>query len=228
MVTASAPDTVCQANGEQQARVNRGRRGSCGGRGRTRAQSRGLTKSDYEHMLITVMPRPCCQRRVGCRPDATYFKPAGAPLRALEEVVLTLDELEALRLADFNGQYQEQAAEQMKISRATFARIVESARKKVADALLHGKALRIEGGPVVMKGVENMPAGQGQGRGQGGGMGRGPCGCGMRRGGGGPGGRGGAPTMCVCPQCGERAPHTPGEPCAQKSCPKCGTRMTRA
>ena len=166
------------------------------------------------------MPRPWCHRRVGFVPDATYFKPAGVPLRALEEVVLTLDELEALRLADFNGQYQEQAAEQMKISRATFARIVESARKIVADALLHGKALRIEGGPVIMKGVENMPAGQGQGRGQG----RGPCGCGQRRG---QGGRG-APAECVCPKCGERAPHVPGEPCAQKSCPKCGTRMTRA
>lgn len=100
------------------------------------------------------MPRPCCQRRVGCCPDATYFKPAGIPLRDLEEVNLTLDELEALRLADFDGQYQEQAAEQMKISRATFARIVEVARKKVAEALINGKALRIEGGPVQIKGEE--------------------------------------------------------------------------
>jgi predicted DNA-binding protein (UPF0251 family) len=91
---------------------------------------------------------------VGCAPGATYFKPAGVPLRELEEVVLTLDELEALRLADLNGQYQESAAEQMKISRATFARIVEAARKKVADSLLHGKALRIEGGPVKIKGEQ--------------------------------------------------------------------------
>ncbi len=170
------------------------------------------------------MPRPYCQRRVGFAPDATYFKPAGVPLRALEEVVLSLDELEALRLADLNGQYQEQAAEQMKISRTTFARIVEAARKKVADALIHGKALRIEGGPVIMKGDKNMPAGQSQG----GGRGRGPCGCGQRRGQGGPGGRGGAPVECVCPKCGERAPHVPGEPCQQKSCPKCGARMIRA
>ncbi|MBM3858959.1 MAG: DUF134 domain-containing protein [Verrucomicrobia bacterium] len=174
------------------------------------------------------MPRPWCQRRVGFAPDVTYFKPAGVPLRTLEEVVLSLDELEALRLADFNGQYQEQAAEQMKISRATFARIVEAARKKVADALLHGKALRIEGGPVVMKGESNMAAGQGNQTGGGRGMGRGPCGCGQRRGQGGPGGRGGAPVECVCPQCGERAPHVPGEPCNQKLCPKCGARMIRA
>lgn len=170
------------------------------------------------------MPRPRCRRWIEVAPGATYFKPAGAPLRALQEVVLTLDELEALRLADFNGLYQEQAAEQMKISRATFARIVESARKKVADALLHGKALRIEGGPVVMKGEPTMPTEQPQPRG----MGHGPCGCGMRRGGGGPDGRGGAPTECVCPQCGTRTPHVPCQPCNQTICPKCGSRMTRA
>ena len=128
------------------------------------------------------MPRPCCQRHVGCVPDAIYFKPAGVPLHLLEEVVLPLDELEALRLADLNGQYQEQAAEQMKISRATFARIVEVARKKVADALINGKALRIEGGPVVIKGDNTMPAGHGKGQSGGRGMGRGPCGCGHRHG----------------------------------------------
>ncbi len=96
------------------------------------------------------MPRPCCLRYVGQTPCARYFKPAGFPIRMLEEVVLGLDELEALRLADLNGLYQEQAAEQMKISRPTFSRIVEEARRKVADVLIHGKALRLEGGTVVM------------------------------------------------------------------------------
>ncbi len=95
------------------------------------------------------MPRPFCLRRVGLSPSATYFKPAGIPIRDLEEIVMTLDELESLRLADFEGLYQEQAAERMKVSRPTFARIVEAARKKVADALIHGKALRMEGGPVL-------------------------------------------------------------------------------
>ena len=94
------------------------------------------------------MPRPFCPRHVGFVPNAVYFKPAGVPLHALEEVVVTLDELEALRLADLQGLYQEQAAEQMKISRPTFARIVEAARKKVAEALINGKALRLEGGPI--------------------------------------------------------------------------------
>ncbi len=90
------------------------------------------------------MPRPFCKRFVGWQPNVVLFKPAGIPAGELELVVLSLDEVEALRLADLNGQYQEAAAEQMKISRATFARIVESARRKVADALVHGKALQIQ------------------------------------------------------------------------------------
>lgn len=61
---------------------------------------------------------------------------------------MTLDELEALRLADFLGKYQEEAAELMNVSRQTFGRILDSAHRKVADALLNGKALRVEGGPV--------------------------------------------------------------------------------
>ena len=101
------------------------------------------------------MPRPFCRRHVGFTPGVTYFKPAGIPLRDLVEVVVPLDELEALRLADLEGLYQDQAAEKMKISRPTFARIVESARKKVADALINGKALRMEGGPITMKGKQH-------------------------------------------------------------------------
>ena len=61
---------------------------------------------------------------------------------------MTLDEFEAIRLADLNGMYQEQAAGEMGVSRSTFSRIVDSAHRKLADALAHGKALRIEGGPV--------------------------------------------------------------------------------
>lgn len=97
------------------------------------------------------MPRPCCLRHIDVKPAAIYFKPAGIPVHMLEEVVLRLDELESLRLADLDGLYQEQAAKKMKISRPTFARIVEEARRKVADALIHGKALRLEGGSVVRK-----------------------------------------------------------------------------
>jgi predicted DNA-binding protein (UPF0251 family) len=76
------------------------------------------------------------------------FKPAGIPSVILDEVVMTLDEFEALRLADLEGLYHEQAAERMRVSRPTFSRIVQSAHLKVAEALVHGKAIRIEGGPV--------------------------------------------------------------------------------
>jgi len=92
------------------------------------------------------MARPTNCRRVGSVPLSNYFKPRGVPLSMLEEVVLTVDEFEALRLADLESLYQEQAAERMKVSRPTFGRIIESARKKVADALVKGKALKIEGG----------------------------------------------------------------------------------
>jgi uncharacterized protein len=77
-------------------------------------------------------------------PNTFYFKPKGTPLVQLEEISLMLDELEALRLADYRGQYHEDAAREMKISRATFSRIVKNARYKVAEALIRGKALKIE------------------------------------------------------------------------------------
>jgi len=92
------------------------------------------------------MPRPTKCRRVGFIPEITYFKPAGIPLHALEEVNLTIEEAEAIRLKDLEGLEQEECAQKMSISRPTFHRVLESARKKVADALLNGKAIRIEGG----------------------------------------------------------------------------------
>jgi predicted DNA-binding protein (UPF0251 family) len=106
-------------------------------------------------------------RQIGFVPGVIYFKPAGIPLRDMEEVVVALDELESLRLADLQGLYQEKAAEQMKISRPTFARVVESARKKVADALINGKALRLEGGPVIHPPPPTMSEERRGGRGRG-------------------------------------------------------------
>lgn len=98
------------------------------------------------------MARPKCCRLVGEEPGITYFKPRGIPLVELDEVVLGVDEFEALRLADLEGLYQEDAAARMHISRATFGRIVASAHQKVSDALVNGKALRIEGGSVTVAG----------------------------------------------------------------------------
>lgn len=94
------------------------------------------------------MPRPRRCRWIENLPSVTYFKPRGIPTAMLDEVVLSVDEFEALRLADRDGLYQEEAAARMGISRQTFGRIVESAHRKVAEALVEGKALRIEGGAV--------------------------------------------------------------------------------
>jgi len=100
------------------------------------------------------MPRPQCCRRIAFLPDAIYFKPQGIPLPLLEEIVLTLDELEAIRLADFKGLYQEQAAEKMNISRQTFGRIIDSAHRKISEALIKGKALKLEGGNIEIHSLE--------------------------------------------------------------------------
>ena len=97
------------------------------------------------------MPRPVKCRRVGFEPGVTYYKPRGIPLRELDEVELGVDELEALRLADTLGLSQEAGAARMKVSRATFGRILESAHRAVAEALVQGKAIRIQGGVVVME-----------------------------------------------------------------------------
>lgn len=93
------------------------------------------------------MARPPKQRCVHCEPVADYFKPRGVPMHALAEVALELDELEAVRLADLDGLYQADVALQMGVSRQTVGNILERAHRKIADALLHGKALRIAAMP---------------------------------------------------------------------------------
>jgi len=96
------------------------------------------------------MARPKCCRRVSEKPDCTAFKPVGVPAASLEEIILSMDEFEAIRLADLEGLYQEQAAHRMNVSRQTFGRIIETARRKVAQVLTTGIALRIEGGKIEM------------------------------------------------------------------------------
>ena len=91
-----------------------------------------------------MRPKRC--RNVCGTPDPRYFKPRGIPSTELEELTLTLDEYEAIRLADFEGMYQADAARSMGVSRQTFGRIIESAHRKIADALVNVKAINIEGG----------------------------------------------------------------------------------
>jgi predicted DNA-binding protein (UPF0251 family) len=92
------------------------------------------------------MSRPFKCRRVCGNPKTEYFKPRGIPISSLEEVSLTIDEFEAIRLADLEGLYQEDAAKKMNISRQTFGNIIESAHKKIADSIVNAKALKIKGG----------------------------------------------------------------------------------
>jgi predicted DNA-binding protein (UPF0251 family) len=97
------------------------------------------------------LPRPQKCRRVSHLPDVTCFKPTGIHMIKLEQVRLSIEEAEAIRLKDLENLEQEQAAEHMNVSRPTFQRVLASGRKKVADALLNGKALKIEGGNFEMR-----------------------------------------------------------------------------
>jgi len=90
------------------------------------------------------MPRPRCCRRIAGAPVCRVFKPAGRPTSTLEEVALSLEEYEAIRLADFEGLYHEDAAKRMGVSRQTFGRTVAQARAKVARAIVLGCVLRVE------------------------------------------------------------------------------------
>lgn len=168
------------------------------------------------------MGRPKRPRKVDFVPEVTYFKPVGVPLAHLEEIDLDVDELEALRLVDFEGADQSDAAEKMGISQSTIQRILSSARNKVAKGLVLGQAIKVKGGENIMaQGGGGRPgrgrAGSGQGRGQGG---RGRKGGPLQAG---PGG------YCSCPnpECDYKEAHQPGKPCYQQVCPKCGSQLIR-
>lgn len=90
------------------------------------------------------MPRPCKQRRIGSRPNSLYFKPAGVRMNELMEVDLSLPEFESIKLIDFDGISQAEAGNKMEVSQSTLSRILSSGRKKIADAIINGKAIRIE------------------------------------------------------------------------------------
>ncbi|MBW2988628.1 DUF134 domain-containing protein, partial [Candidatus Woesearchaeota archaeon] len=139
---------------------------------------------------MSRVPRRRHCRWVNALPKINYFKPAGIRMPDLEEVNLRVEEFEALRLKDLLGLEQEAAAKKMNISQPTFHRLVTEARKKVADAIVHGKAIRIEGGDFKM----------------------------IRRGRG--FGFGGPPSQCVCPNCGYKEQKVRGVPCVSKKCPK--------
>lgn len=157
------------------------------------------------------MPRHRLRRRIRFFPALNGFVPITEE-KTSEQVMLTLEEVEALRLKDLLGLSESKAAERMNVSQPTFHRIVKEARKKIADALVNNKKIKIGGGVYEMVGkakdlaeqLKDMPI---RARG--------------RRGFGGP------PTYCVCPVCGNKQPKVPGVPCAMTRCNKCGALMVR-
>ena len=92
------------------------------------------------------MPRPRICRRIRFMPEVTYFKPAGIRMTELEETILSVEEYEAVRLIDLENTEQNKAAEEMKISQPTLSRLLKSGRKKLAEAIVKGKAIKIQGG----------------------------------------------------------------------------------
>ena len=89
------------------------------------------------------MPRPCKPKTIRGRPNSNYFKPAGIPLKDLQETILNLEEFETIRLKDFLGLDQTSCAEKMNTSQPTFHRALTNARQKIADAIVNGKAIKI-------------------------------------------------------------------------------------
>jgi len=167
------------------------------------------------------MVRPRKIKTVNFDPRITYFKPQGVPLNELEEVNLTVDELETLRLSNLEKTSQIDAADKMKVHQSTFHRTLVRAREKITDALVNGKAIKIQGGDyttnkkkdlLMIVGMENEnrtePVSRGRGR-MGGLRAAGPAGA------------------CVCPECGYRKKHQRAMPCTSIKCPKCKTPMIR-
>jgi predicted DNA-binding protein (UPF0251 family) len=104
----------------------------------------GRVYKGFEYIFIMVRPKKC--KMVYAEPETTYFKPRAIPLMDLKEVELTVEEFEAIRLIDMEKMKQIAVAKKMKISQPTLHRLLQSAHRKIADALVNGKAIKIHGG----------------------------------------------------------------------------------
>jgi len=138
---------------------------------------------------------------VGPPPRARALVPAETSEAGTKAAIrLSLDEVEALRLADLESMYQEQAAEAMSVSRSTYGRILESARHKLTLALWEARPLLVEGGDVCRREMTAVDLDATCAR---------------------PGG------SCICPECGWRTEHQPGVPCRRQRCPHCDVSLMR-
>jgi len=149
------------------------------------------------------MPRPKRKRKIFSLPLAEGFKPFGIPFNEAEAIELLIEEYEALKLSDYQNLTQEEAAKKMNVSRPTFTRIYEKARRTVAEALVEGKILVIKGGHIDLDDEytnhrkEKVKYEIGKGG------------------------------FCICLKCEIRLKHISGEPCREKKCPQCGAKMYR-
>lgn len=186
-----------------------------------------------------MSPRPKRHRIVNKPPILRGFKPVGLPMRLTEQVSLLYEEYESIRLADYENLSQEEAAKEMQVSRPTFTRIYESARKKVALAFVKGQSIIFEGGNVEFDSewyrcnschslfqsvkkklrkcmnceseeIENINQSIKEWKSQK-----------YKKGG------LGAPEECICPACQKKMIHQPGVPCKEHICPTCKVPMTR-
>lgn len=194
-----------------------------------------------------MTPRPKRRRMLQEPPFNSGFVPSNGEYDTTEGIVLLYEEYEALRLSDYEGLSQEEAAQKMDVSRPTFTRIYKATREKIATAFVENKQIFIDGGNVDFqaswyrchncgsvfksreKGEEDgvcrvcgsqdiLPVQEAEG----------PENCGKKerrshgkRAGMGRGGD------CICPRCDFRLPHQPGVPCSSLLCPHCEIRMVR-
>lgn len=150
------------------------------------------------------MPRPKRARKIFSLPLIKGFKPFGNQGKQTETLSMLLEEYEAIKLADYNHFTQEHAAEKMNVSRPTFTRIYDSARKVIAQAFVEGKAIVIEGGNFSLN--QNLSDNSNKKQpliefGKGG--------------------------FCICLKCDIRVKHENGVPCKTVACPGCGKQMMR-
>ncbi|MCC4769741.1 DUF134 domain-containing protein [Methanosarcina sp. DH2] len=158
--------------------------------------------------------RPRKRKMVNFEHHLRHFKPENFEEGSFEEIVLTVDELEAMRLSFLENLSQIEAAVCMDVHQSTFQRTLKRALEKVTEAFVYGKSVKIEGGDYRMPGGDGSGPGVGKSR-----KGRGQC---RSR-----GGTGGPEGTCICPECGYEVPHKSGVPCIEVKCEKCGASMVR-
>ena len=170
------------------------------------------------------MPNRKRQKRVGIPPPMEGFRPFGVPTKELDPVVLLIEEYEAIRLADYENLSQEEAADKMNISRPTFTRLYDKARKNIAKAFVEGKAILIQGGTyitddywykckecnevmIALKPIDHCRNCNSENISQ------------LNN--------PNPEEYCICLQCNTRIPHEPGIPCRTQTCPNCGKNMVK-